>query len=87
MIFIFNDAGPQYMWMKDMDFPLDIVWLDQNKKVVSISANISPDTYKKNPPKIFYSPTPALYVIELPSGDANRLGIASGLLLSFETAR
>ena len=87
MIFVFNSPAPQYMWMKDMNFALDMVWLDQNKKVVHIAADATPQSYEKNPPEIFFSETPALYVIELPSGDAGRFGIALDSLLSFETSR
>ncbi len=87
MLFVFSAAAPQYMWMKDMNFSLDMVWLDQNKKVTYIATDVTPETYKTNPPEIFSSPTPALYVIELPNGDASRLNIALGSLLSFETGR
>ncbi len=87
MIFVFPNAAVQYMWMKDMKFSLDMVWLDQNKKVTYIATDVTPETYEKNPPQIFFSPTPSLYVIELPNGDASRLGITQSSLLSFETSR
>ncbi len=85
MIFVFSSPAIQYMWMKDMNFPLDMVWLDQNKKVTYIAADVTPETYQKNPPEIFFSSTPSLYVIELPNGDASRLHITLDSLLSFET--
>ncbi len=85
MIFVFSSPAIQYMWMKDMNFPLDMVWLDQNKKVTYIATDVTPETYEKNPPQIFFSPTPSLYVIELPEGDASRLHITLDSLLSFET--
>lgn len=87
MLFAFDSVTTQYMWMKDMNFPLDMVWLDQNKKVTYIAADVTPQSYMQNPPEIFYSPTPALYVIEIPSGDANRLGITVGKTLSFALSR
>jgi uncharacterized membrane protein (UPF0127 family) len=87
MLFVFDAPSPQYMWMKDMNIPLDMVWLDENKKVVHVAAGVTPETYLQNPPGIFYSPIPALYVIEIPSGDANRLGIIVGKTLSFTSSR
>lgn len=86
MLFVFNSPSPQYMWMKDMNFPLDMVWLDQNKKVVYIATDLTPQSYDQNPPEIFSSPVNALYVIEIPSGDANRLGIVVGKTLSFTSS-
>ena len=83
MLFVFDSPSPQYMWMKDMEFPLDMVWLDANKRVVHIETNLSPNTYLTNPPQIFYSPTPALYVLELPVNDVARLEITVGTSLKF----
>lgn len=83
MLFVFSVPNPQYMWMKDMNFPLDMVWLDQNKKITRIAADVSPASYKEVPPQIFSSPTPSLYVVELPAGDAARLGLSVGSTLSF----
>lgn len=52
------------IWMKDMNFPIDIVWLNKDKKVVYMVMNAPPDdqvtVYKPN--KL------AKYVIELPGG-------------------
>ena len=83
MLFAFENLSPQYMWMKDMNFPLDMVWLDQNKKIVHIETDVTPESYLENPPKIFSSTVLALYVIEIPSGDATRLGFSLGESLSF----
>ena len=64
MLFIFDTEGAHAIWMKDMRFPLDIVWIDENGKVVHIAEDVSPDTY----PQSFSSPTPARYVLEVPAG-------------------
>jgi len=83
MLFVFDSTGPQYMWMKDMNFPLDMVWLDQNKNVTYVAVDVTPQSYEQNPPEVFSSPTPASYVIELPANDASRLGIVLGVKLNF----
>ena len=50
VLFVFDKPNFYGIWMKEMLFPIDIAWLDENKKIVSIEANVSPQTY----PKIFY---------------------------------
>jgi uncharacterized protein len=64
LLFVFDKEGYYGFWMKDMNFAIDIVWLDKNKKVTHIENNVSPETY----PKIFNSPVPSLYVLEIPAG-------------------
>lgn len=60
MLFIFENEGYYGFWMKDMNFPIDIAWLDKDKKIIHIENNISPETY----PKIFTPISPNLYVLE-----------------------
>lgn len=74
MLFVFDHPAEYAFWMKGMLFPLDIIWLDSNKKVVHIEKSLSPDTY----PRGFAPLAPALYVIEVPAGTADRLGIKQG---------
>lgn len=64
MFFIFDSSGYQSIWMKDMLFSIDIIWIDENNKIVRIEKNISPDTY----PKIFTAPDKARFVLELNAG-------------------
>jgi hypothetical protein len=59
-LFVFDSAGEQPMWMKDMQYPIDILWLDDAGVIVHIEKEVSPETY----PKSFASPKPARYVIE-----------------------
>jgi len=64
MLFIFDKSRMVGFWMKDMNFPIDIVWVNALKQVVGVEDNISPQTY----PKIYSSKEPVLYVLELPAG-------------------
>ena len=47
MIFIFDTPGRYSFYMKDMKFNIDIVFLDQNKKVVDLFKNVQFKDYKK----------------------------------------
>jgi uncharacterized membrane protein (UPF0127 family) len=68
MMFMFPQPGIYSFWMKNMKFPLDMIWIDSDNRVVTIHENISPDTYYKNPPELFLPTSPASAVIELPGG-------------------
>lgn len=66
------DAPSRYAyWMKDMLFATDVVWLDAFYRVIDLEKNITPDSY----PKIFEPDQPALFVLELASGSAQKAGI------------
>lgn len=71
MLFVFKPAQKTSFWMKDMKFPLDIVWI-HNQKIVDISRNLPPpstDTSTKDLPT--YSPSEAVdYVLEINAGQA-----------------
>ena len=79
MLFIFPQPGSMGFWMKNMNFSLDFIWIDSNNKIISIAKNISPKTY----PKIFYSPLPVKYVLEVNAGWSDRNGIKNGDLVIY----
>jgi Uncharacterized conserved protein len=79
MLFAFPREGRQCFWMKDMHFPLDIIWLDQEQKVVSFERNVSPDSY----PEKYCGEGDAMYVIELDAGQAARADMRIGDTLNF----
>jgi len=66
LLMAFAQDGDWGIWMKDMLFPIDILFISENGSVVSIDANVSPDTY----PQAFYPPLAVRYVLELPAGYA-----------------
>jgi len=65
-LFIFETSEKWNFWMKDMNYPIDIIWLDEHKKVVHIENNVKFDSY----PNLFLPPVPAKYVIETNAGFA-----------------
>ncbi|KFM19290.1 hypothetical protein AAA799D07_00584 [Marine Group I thaumarchaeote SCGC AAA799-D07] len=42
MIFVFEQSGLYSLWMLNMQFPLDMIWFDQDGKVVHIEENVPP---------------------------------------------
>ena len=80
LLFVFDESSKQNcFWMKDMKFSIDMVWLDESKKIVTIAENVSPDTY----PRIFCPNVSARYGLEVEAGKAEELGILTGEKLSF----
>jgi uncharacterized membrane protein (UPF0127 family) len=77
MLFPSYKTGQQCFWMKDMQFPLDIIWVDSNKKVTHIERNLSPSTYPRNYCAL------GQYVIELNAGQANASGLKIGDVIQF----
>jgi uncharacterized membrane protein (UPF0127 family) len=74
MLFEFNRPGKYSFWMKDMNFPIDIVWLDADRKVTQVKAWVAPETF----PDSFGNKRPAQFVLELKAGQASRLDIEQG---------
>jgi hypothetical protein len=72
MLFDFGFNGYHGIWMKDMNFPIDIVWLDDSKVVIKVLKEVEPSTY----PTVYSPNRQARYVLELPSGTSSRLGIS-----------
>jgi uncharacterized membrane protein (UPF0127 family) len=80
MLFVFPKDDKWGIWMKDMNYPIDIVWLDKDAVVNYMVKNAQPSSYNAvEPVKSIMSPDkPARYVIELPSGTIERTGIVIG---------
>jgi uncharacterized membrane protein (UPF0127 family) len=79
-LFVFGAPGQHSIWMKDMNYALDIMWADQVGKIVHIEKNVSPDSF----PSSFSSPIPAWYVIEAAAGfiDTNQVTIGNEVVFS-----
>lgn len=75
MVLVFETNGRWSIWMKDMNYSLDIVWLDESKRVVDYVMNVPPSSY---PNKVFSPKKEARYVVELPSGTISAKSIEVG---------
>lgn len=80
MWFVFNDDDQRDFWMPDMNFPIDIVFVDKNNIVLNVASNAQPETDLSHP-KIFKSDGNARYVLEIPAGDAMRMNIRKGSMI------
>lgn len=69
------------IWMKDMYIPLDILWLTKEKEVIYMVKDVRPELSTS---KTFKPDKPARYVIELPSGAADRYMVRVGDVVRFK---
>jgi len=85
MLFVFEKSGVYPFWMKDMNFPIDIIWIDEDFKVVYIKENATPESY----PETFTSYSPARYALEVASGVTknNKIKIGDNVILNISDAQ
>lgn len=74
MLFLFPREERYRFWMRDMSFPIDIIYFNAEKEVVEIMSEISPQTY----PLKFTAQKPVKYVLEVKGGAVKEKGIMIG---------
>lgn len=74
LLFVFEKPDLHYIWMKDMNFSIDIAWISAEGAVVHIEEGVSPDSY----PQTFTSRVPAVYVLEVPADTFSKAEIKIG---------
>lgn len=77
LLFAFEEDSTPSFWMKDMRFPIDIVWIAADGRIAGITPGVAPETY----PEAFSPPEPVRYVLEIAAGEAARRGYARGVVL------
>jgi uncharacterized protein len=78
MIFIFEKPEIHNFWMKNTLISLDIIFIDENKKILNIHKNTTVRSEKPLP-----SAGPVLYVVEVNAGFSDKYGIKDGDKISF----
>jgi len=81
MLFIFDTESKRSFWMKNTLIPLDIIWIDENKKVVFIKHDAEPCKTEKC--KTFGPNKNAKYVLEINGGLANKIELTEEDVLEF----
>jgi len=79
MLFIFDVAQIQTFWMKNTYIPLDIIFLDENKQVITIHKNARALDVSTT----YSSTKPALYAIELNAGQSDKINLTLGDIINF----
>jgi uncharacterized membrane protein (UPF0127 family) len=85
MLFIHDKPGKYTYWMANVNFPLDIIWMDMSRRVVEIAADVKPckaDTLVKDCPQNGGTQD-SFYVLEVNAGVAAKSGVKVGAILDF----
>jgi uncharacterized membrane protein (UPF0127 family) len=85
MVFVFETADFHGIWMKNCRFPIDILWLDEQKKVVHVAESVPP--CKADPCPVYSPMRKAAYVVELNAGQARREKAVVGSAVQFDSPR
>jgi uncharacterized protein len=78
MLFIFERSGTLSFWMRNTYIPLDIIFVDKNKQIVTIQKNTKPLSYAQIPSK-----RNAKYAVEVNAGFSDKHGIVIGDFITF----
>jgi len=76
MLFLFPDSDFHPFWMKNCRIPLDIIWLDQDLRVVYVEPMVPP--CRADPCPGYMPMRKALYVLEVRAGTSDRAGLRIG---------
>lgn len=74
LLFVFEEDGYPAIWMKDMLFAIDVLWIDKDGTIVSIAPGVTPDTY----PQTFKPARAARYVLEMKAGYVEARNVQAG---------
>lgn len=76
MLFVFGQAGIYSLWMKNTLIPLDMIWIDENNKIIFIKENAEPCKIERC--ESFGSNKKAKYVLEINGGLVEDMGFEIG---------
>jgi len=81
MLFTFNRPDYYLFWMRHMKFPLDIIYINNNK-VVTLFENVKNPPYAMENPPILRPNMPADKVLELNTGTAKKYNLKVGDIIT-----
>ena len=82
-LLVFERADFHGIWMKNCRFPIDIIWIDEDKRIVHVAEDVPP--CREDPCPVYEPLRRALYVLEINAGQAREDGAVVGATVSFES--
>jgi uncharacterized membrane protein (UPF0127 family) len=80
MLFVFDEPKIPSFWMKDMQFNLDMIWINADGQIVDIDWNLRPETY----PETFSPDSLVRYTLEVNGGLSDERGWQVGDIVEFK---
>ena len=83
MIFVFEESGVYSLWMLNMQFPIDMIWFDENGNVVHIETNVPPckSALETVTCTLTSSDKVALYILEVTAGFVDQFEVTENSVL------
>jgi uncharacterized protein len=83
MLFVFSTAGEHSFWMKNMKFPIDIIWISEFHEVVHIEHSLKP-CIPDEPCPTYKPDRDSLYVLETVAGFAQKYNVTENTYVDFQ---
>jgi uncharacterized protein len=83
MLFVHNEAADHAYWMYHCKIGLDIVWMDENRRIVEMSPDTPPCRGKASTCPSYGGHEPSKYVLELPVGAIKKHRLTAGETIDF----
>lgn len=84
MLFIFDTPNYYSFWMKEMKFPIDIIYINGNK-IITVVENAKPPLSANDNLAIYQPSEKSDKVLELNAGSADKLKIKTGAVVEIES--
>lgn len=84
MLFVYTNKERYPFWMRNMRFPIDILWID-GRTIVDIMKNVPVSDKPYNLLPLYHPKLPVDNVLELPAGSADRIGIQIGQMITIKS--
>jgi uncharacterized membrane protein (UPF0127 family) len=83
MLFVHGKPGNYHYWMFEVQVPLDMIWMDQDRRIVQLIHKAPPCPGPKEKCLAYGGDFKSIYILEVPSGTAARQGLKPGMQLEF----
>jgi len=82
MLFVFDGQGKYSIWMKNMNFPIDILWLSAEGVIVDVAENVP--ACEADPCPTYTPRYDSSFVLEVNAGESKKRGGVVGEKIVFE---
>lgn len=82
MLFLFPRTAEYPFWMKNTLIPLDMIWMDEQRRIVHVKSDVPP--CQADPCPSYAPGVPARYILEVAAGVARQHQLGPGNVLRFE---
>ncbi|HPT27643.1 MAG TPA: DUF192 domain-containing protein [Bryobacteraceae bacterium] len=83
MLFAYGKPGFYRYWMHEVKFPIDMMWLDRDHRIVQLIHKVPPCAGPAETCPVYGGDFEALFVLELNAGAAMKYNLKPGMVIQF----